>query len=358
MNRFRPLVRKLSGLLLAAALAAAPAACGNKGEKPAPAQQQPAPEKTARPELTEKGLSGHHREDAKWVPGEYKAPRRQWRDTGVYVDGVPVGVMWFGELPERLEPVWLETVADVDFKPGDPGPHEKIIKERRYRIAEYLEALGVDLSKAKEVHIYGGKGWPAVLKAKDFLAFRDTLYFAFGRETSGKPLIYIPEGLEINTSFDHIAAIAVYIDKKPPKLRDDGDLELDGKLVDDIPYFGEPLRGGVRVYLDDRLATTIKRRKLEGAEKLAEKGEGDTLRWKLLPYLQAQGVKTDGIVRADIIFDERRTQRLDRADLEKMTFQANPQSSGQISFGDGIPVQALALHTTPPPAEAHAAGGE
>ena len=350
MHRFRAVARKITGLLLAGSMVGA-RACGDDAARARRGAVTPPPPAAAAIDagLTAKGRTGHHRANAKWVPGEHKAGMRKWRDAGVYVDGKPLGVIWFGELPARLKPVWIEQERDLEFKAGDPGPRTATFKERRYRIAEYLEALGVDLARVREVHIYGGKGFPARVAGKELRRVRDTLQLGFGRQTHGKPLIYFPADLRTNTSFDHIAAIAVYIDKKPPKLRDDGDLELDGQPVYDLPYFGDPLRGGVRVYKDDRLAAWIKRRKLAGAAQLAEQGADGSLRWKLLPFLAAQGVDVDSVVLADLIYDERRVQRLDRAALDAATFTADPQSSGQIMFGGDKPVQAIALHSEPIP---------
>ncbi|RMH40874.1 MAG: hypothetical protein D6689_12515 [Deltaproteobacteria bacterium] len=322
------------------------AACSGKSDAPrkAPAAAQPA---DAAPFA---GVSGHHRANAKWVPAEYKRGGRKWRDAGVYVDGVPIGVLWFGELPAKLRPVWLEDVRMLDFRAGQPGPREEKIKVRRYRLAEYLEAAGVDLARVKAVHIYGGNHFVAEISGPELRRVRDRLYFGFGSETSGKPLVYFPEDLRTSTTFDHIAAVCVYIDKRPPDVSDNGDTLLDGKVIDGIPYYGEPMRGGIRVYKDDRLAVWIKRRMLAGAEKLAERTDAGELRWKLLPYLAKQGVDVTSVQAADLIYDERKVARLDRAALEQAYFVANPQSSGQIVLGpSNTPVQALALFTEPPP---------
>src|SRR5438309_1851973 len=43
-----------------------------------------------------------------WVPAEFKNGKARWKDTGVYLDGKPVGMLSFGELPFALLPVWIE----------------------------------------------------------------------------------------------------------------------------------------------------------------------------------------------------------------------------------------------------------
>src|SRR5438067_9777134 len=82
---------------------------------------------------------------------------KKWRDTGVYVDGQPVGVLRFGELPIRLKPVWVEQEHSVEFGPDDKGPRVGIRPERRYRFIDYLKAVGVDVAKIKEIQVMGPK---------------------------------------------------------------------------------------------------------------------------------------------------------------------------------------------------------
>ncbi|HTM21336.1 MAG TPA: hypothetical protein VL172_12535 [Kofleriaceae bacterium] len=275
----------------------------------------------------------------------------KWRDSGVYVDGAPVAVMWFGELPVKLQPVWKDEIELLDFKPGDKGPRERHIKIRRYRIAEYLEALGVDLRKVQEIHIYAPSGYPGIISGAELRRVRKDLMFAFGRETTGKPLIYFPGDIKINTTFDHIGAIAVYIDKKAPTFTEDEDLLLDGKSVYGIiPYYGEPLRGGIRVYKDDRLAFTIKRKKLQESLSLATKGPDGELRWNLFQFLEARGVATRDLVAAETVERDLRGVRLDRGALEGAWFTAHPSASGQILLGaEHTPVEALMLYSRPLP---------
>ena len=46
----------------------------------------------------------------------------RWRDTAVYVDGKPVGVVTFGELPIGLKPVWVPEEHSIEFDYGYKGP--------------------------------------------------------------------------------------------------------------------------------------------------------------------------------------------------------------------------------------------
>ena len=117
----------------------------------------------------------------------------RFKEAGVYVDGKPLGVMQFGELPVSLKPVWFEERAAVPFKAGDPGPKFKISKQRRYRFREYLESMGVDVKRVKALHIYGGNQRAvAVSISGDKLRKNDDLLFRFGGGIWGKPLPACP----------------------------------------------------------------------------------------------------------------------------------------------------------------------
>lgn len=284
------------------------------------------------------GTTGRHRDQNDWIPAEYKKGRGKWKDAGVYVDGEPLGIVKHGELPLGMTPVWRG-----NDEPGDPYT-------QRFRISEYLEKAGVDLRKIKHVHIYGGGLHILEVTGRDFRKHKDGFLFRFGQGRGGKALIHWPPDYKPNTTFDKMSGISVYIDKKPPGLNEDGRAMLDGKRAFGVPYFGEPIRGGVRVYKDDRLALHIKRNKLEESETIAEWTEGKKeLRWKLLPFLKKYGVDTSDVVVASVIRDEERFERLSKEDLEGAYFIALPQASGMIELDGEIEVQALALYTRPLP---------
>lgn len=284
-----------------------------------------------------------------WIPAEYKSGKGEWRDAGAYVDGVAVGMFWFGELPSTLKPVWVEEIEGLDFGPGDPPPHERVIKVRRYRFSDYLEAVGVDLQKIQAIHFYGPNGQILPLSGKEFLAVKDIFYFRFGLGTHGKVIPVVPK--DVGRNYDRLQALAVYVEKKPPTVSEDEDgnlyLVLDGKPVEGIPYFGEPLRGGIRIYKDDHLINVIKRNQLD--PKMGEKGADGETRWKLLATLESLGIPTQAIVQLEVIYDERRTTRLNRAELQTMTFRSTSQGRGQLELDDKIPVHALALYSKPLP---------
>lgn len=341
-----------SYVLLAALLGCSNGAAPQQEPTPAPAEiaEQPAAE-PEQPAPSGMGLSGQHRaeENEAWVPAEYKNGIAKFKDPGVYADGELVGMLKFGELPVPLEPAWYEERASIPFGPGHVGPKYKIVKQRRYRFTDYFDAIGVDVKRIKEVHIYGGSGSNAsvIITGAELRKHTDELTFRFGTGTQGKPIPNCMVMLKDGKCPDNMVALAVYVKKTPPT-RKGRTFYVDGEAVVGLPYYGEPARGGIRVYLDGRMATRIKRRLLEGDESLRVVAEDDSVHWKFFAFLQSQGVKTEEIAEAWIIHKNVRVRRLSREELESATFTANPQGKGEILFGDErIPTNSIALHTRP-----------
>lgn len=296
------------------------------------------------------GFSGRHRDDPtnSWVPAEYKSGMARFKDPGVYADGVLVGMLKFGEIPVPLEPIWFEEEASLEFKAGGKDPRTKIVKQRRYRFTDYFEAIGIDVAKIKEFHIYGGnKRRAAALIPGDALRSRkDEFTFRFGGDVWGKPIPSCPPKAIKTRCPDQLTAVTVYLEREPP-VRKGNDFILNGEPIYHIPYYGEPIRGGVRVYLDGRLVTTIKRRKLTDESIAVQTPDGET-QWKFLEFLKLQGVETGGVQEAWLISQNRRVKRIGVAELSRATFVAIAQRSGVILFGEAkTPTQALALHTKP-----------
>lgn len=285
-------------------------------------------------------------DDGKWVPKEFTKGIKKFKDPGVYVDGVIKGMLKFGELPLTLEPVWHEEEAAVPFKKGDKGPRYKVVKQRRYRWTDYFKAIGIDLDSINEMHIYGGSKRPVavIVKGEDLRERGESFMFRFGSDVYGKPIPACPANIADGNCPDNIRAIAVYIKRTPP-VRKRGYFYLDGEKLTDIPYYGSPLRGGVRVYLDGPMVAHIKRHKLaDGGDGLKVDRPDGTTGYKFFDFLKSQGVDTGSIKEAWLVHKDKFVKRVDREELLTATFIAGQRRSGQILFGDDkIPTSAIAL---------------
>jgi hypothetical protein len=284
--------------------------------------------------------------DNDWVPKEFQAGLARWKDTGVYIDGKPIGFLSWGELPIGCKPSWLRDKVSADKRYGTNDPGWKWARKRYYKFTDYLTAVGVDLGKVKELHVLGPKASQTLIvtgqelrspAAKDF-------WFWFGSNTSGKTIPHAPENFGNGRIGDKINGLMVYIDKKPPELVENNGLYLDGVPQEGVPYYGEPIRGGVRVYLDDKLATIIKRQELD--PKQATKAADGEPQWGLVEFLTTHGVDTKKVVEMWAVRDEKRSEKFSAAELAKLTFAANSQSKGGVLLGDQrVRANVIALHT-------------
>jgi hypothetical protein len=286
-------------------------------------------------------------EGEQYVPAEFKKGADRWKDTGVYVDGKFVGNLAWAELPISLKPVWHQQKASARKRAGTSDTGWKWVKERRYRFTEYLRAIGVDLKRVKEVHVYGPKFTETIVADGKFLRGKHggELMFRFGGLTSGKALPVVPDELAARSP-DKISSVMVYLDKKPPTLERNVGLVLDGVVQEGVPYFGTPLRGGVRVYFDDRLVAYIKRQDLP--VQTADKDAAGDPYWKLLDYLATLNVPVAKVAEAYVVREQKWQEKFTREELAPMTFQATAQAKGHIELGtDRVKAQALILRSKP-----------
>ena len=257
------------------------------------------------PPAADPGLAATDPADIKGTPEHI----RRFRDAPVVVDGELVAVLRFGELPPGLAPRMV-TLADGR-------------QARRYRMADWLTALGVALPTVQAIHWHGGRGRVAVIPGDALRRWPDELIFSFTGGTAGKPRMHwISQNFRPNDQIDLVSAVAVYANRKPPVWNADrGVLLLDGKPVT-LPYADLAHRGGIRVYVGGRIAGTLKRKRLRDAERTPD-GQ-----YRLLPSLQRilPAFKTATLVGEDGAF----LTNLEAAHLAKATFEAPTDASGHI----------------------------
>ena len=207
---------------------------------------------------------------------------------------------------------------------------------RRYRVVDYLKAVGVDVGRIKEIQIMGPKETSVIIASgKELRSHKGRdLMFRFGSIVGGKPIPVVPDKFGNGVMPDKMGAMMVYIDKKPPVLSPARRASSStARPVDGVPYFGEPMRGGVRIYVDDRLSLAIKPQLLQEAP--AETAADGTKRWKLTAILKQNGVDLSKVKEAWAIADERRKQKFNRAELDALTLTMDPAHKNQILVGDG-----------------------
>jgi hypothetical protein len=238
-----------------------------------------------------------------------------------YVDGEPRGVLRFLELPPTL-PVRWKTLEDGR-------------KVRRYRVAEYVEALGVRLEDVNAVQLHGGRNRVSVVTGDDLRKHRETLLFSFTQGESGKPRMHYPDVdvMPVNTFIDLVYNLAIYA-KKPAPTWDQGQRALllaDGSKVSGMPYVEGEKPGGTRVYVDSQLRAWIKRKLLPDKLVTAD-GDDETRRFSLRGFLEQSGVSMGSVRRLVLLADDEvlATYEGPKAVPESLDFTMPRHSKGQI----------------------------
>ncbi|MGD0528040.1 MAG: hypothetical protein ABSE49_23100 [Polyangiaceae bacterium] len=217
------------------------AASCSKAQPTASAQTRPPPQRLSMAEVPPPA-DGQHGEGRKGG---------NFRESVVYVDGQAKGILRFSELPPTLKPILEPEIDDL----GIP---------RYYHLVDYLQAIGVDVDHIREMHVSGSHDRIAVFTGEELRSHRDRMVFDFTQQVAGKPrarwaqLHAIPH----KPMVDVILNVSIYIAKTPPTFAH-GDIWLDGKVVDEpIPYVGDGVPKGTRVYSDGKLDGWVRRKTL------------------------------------------------------------------------------------------------
>jgi hypothetical protein len=264
-----------------------------------------------------------------------------YKETWIYVDGVPRGALVFAELPVALPIAWKDDLESLDFRPGDTGPREKKIQLLRWRLADYLTLIGVNVSKITMVYLHGGAY--VAIPGDRFRKFAGGITFDLTGNDLSTSRFYWPTNMPTNSSHDRYAAVSVFIDKPPLVLDEHNNPFIDGVEVMGIPYHGTPERGGFRIYVDNRLVMVVKRNELGAAGRVGNE------RWDLRKLLEARGVKAQPVA-GDLVLAQgmavQQRERLDEAYVKNLEVGVSAQASGTLLLGkDNRPATALHLYT-------------
>lgn len=264
---------------------------------------------------------------------------KSFKETWIYVDGDPVAAMLVPELPD-IPVAWTLQQEDLDFVLGQPGSHIRKFYVRRWRLTDYLQALGIPLKKIKMVYLHGGSGVIAV--PGDVLRkFSDGLRFDLTGMDKTKSRFFLPSDMPHFGGFDRYAGVSVLINKPVLEVDIHKNLIQDGVAVVGIPYHGNPERGGIRIYRDGRLALVIKRNTLGAVGRVTPTEP----RWDFAAVLKANGASDQPVAAADIVYKGVRT-RVDGKMFANLQFATNSQASGEILLGAAaVPANAILMYS-------------
>lgn len=186
--------------------------------------------------------------DGKLDPNDPKHGTRRLMglDTGVFVDGVQVAVLRYGDLP----------VIPAETLEGG---------SKRYRLYDYLKAIGVAPETVKSVHLHGNGDRIGSIEGAELVKDKARFAFQFASGTTGAPLQRWDTGGLKNPFVVHeFRRVTIYVKKPVPAIDKDRQCHVgeDGQCSEATPYAEGDAVKGTRVYLDGKMVGFVKRRQL------------------------------------------------------------------------------------------------
>ena len=270
------------------------------------------------------------------------------RQVAVYLDGEPIAAMRYGELPKKVQEVWVE--AGIDEGEGIP-------KYRRFRLAEYLEALGIKLSRLKGILLGSGRGRLAAIEPKELIKHRQEMMFSFTGDTSGGVEMHYAPKIKSNDVIDKLTSIYLFQNKEAPIWRPEKKIyEIKGEPMTRIPYIEEPLKNGTRIYFDDKLRAIVKRKHLIGDEVGNKEGkdkESPTV--SLRAYLINLDIPVAKAKYIELVASDRVEKTLRPEELQSAQMSVVAHSGGKVRILPAdVEPQAIRLYSKVPKANAPA----
>jgi hypothetical protein len=274
-----------------------------------------------------------------------KVKQPRMGDSAIYVDGVSVGVLRALELPASLKP--------EDSMLGNG------YERRRYGMMSYFKTLGLDPTRIKGAHFYGGRR-VCFVPGDELRQVGDELKFSFTMRDRGKPRVHRARAMKANLSIDMLTGVVVYVDKAPPTLSEDNGASVltyaDGKVVTGVPYADEEQGNGTRLYVDGKLTATLKRKKISNSALIP--GDDAHPRFSLAGFLDTVGVDAKKAKAVDLVAGDDVVARspegtklaftLPAKSQGKAVFEVPKASAGSDTASTRISAIQLYIRTTPP----------
>ena len=251
-----------------------------------------------------------------------KGGGKGFNESCVYVDGQAKGILRYSELPSSIKPIAIPEIDELDVA-------------RYYRLADYLEAIGIDLTKIREIQIYGSHDRIAIITGEEIRTLRAGLIFDFTQQTGGKARARWSQlhSLPHRPMVDVIMNISIYIEKAAPTMAH-GDMWLDGRIVDEpIPYVGDGVPKGTRVYADGKLDGWVRRKQLP-SKLLAPSSEQAHAKFSTDAFLAYVGADTHNVKAVDFFDGDTLLARVDGKTWARTkgeyVFELPTRSHGQV----------------------------
>jgi hypothetical protein len=180
-------------------------------------------------------------------------------DVGVFVDGVQTSVLRYGDLP---------TLPSETLEGGAV----------RYRLFDYVKAIGIAPESIKSIHIHGNADRIASVEGSELLKEKNRFQFQFLSGRTGAALArWDIDGLKNESVVHEIRKVTIYVKKASPLIDAKRSCHVgpDGECSDKVPYASGDAVKGTRIYVDGKMVGFVKRRQLQDALLMGKTDTGD-----------------------------------------------------------------------------------
>ena len=173
------------------------------------------------------------KQDNDWVPAEFKSGVARWKDTGVYLDGKPIGFLTWGELPIGLKPTWVQGQGLGEQAPGHQRSGLAVGAAAVLPVHRLPEGRSASTSARSRSSTSTARRFSQTRSSRPSkdLQLADRRRSSCSGSARTRPARRSRRCPRVSATAgpgDKITAVMIYIDKKPPKLVHDEGFELDG----------------------------------------------------------------------------------------------------------------------------------
>ena len=210
-------------------------------------------------------------------------------DVAVFVDGVQASVLRAGDLP---------SITGETLEGGSV----------RYKLADYLKAIGVAPESVKSVHIHGNNDRIASIEGSELLKDPSRFKFQFLSGHTGAPVSrWSTSGLKNEFIVHEFRKVTVYVKKASPVIDATNNCHVgaDGACSDAVPYASGDAVKGTRIYVDGKMVGFVKRRQLAEAIVMGETAPSPNgpaeRKYNVAKLIASMGVDPAGIKAVDLV---------------------------------------------------------
>lgn len=224
--------------------------------------------------------------DGKLDPNDPKHGSRKLMglDVGVFVDGVQTSVLRYGDLP---------VIPSETLEGGAV----------RYKLADYVKAIGVAPESIKSIHLHGNNDRIASVEGSELLKDKNRFQFQFLSGHTGAPTVrWDTDGLKNEFVVHEIRKVTIYVKKASPLIdaKKSCHVGADGACSDAVPYASGDAVKGTRIYVDGKMVGFVKRRQLSDAIVMGDTASGDR-KYNVAKLVAGFGVDPSGIKAVDLV---------------------------------------------------------